>query len=101
MLENKPRLEKNSYYLTEKSKQLLLNVDDDITEPSIQSLDTPTKYFTASETENYGLEFLAFKKYIIQELNDLENRFQVLNYLWNASYSNETTAILKEEIDFL
>ena len=37
----------------------------------------------------------------MQELNDLENRFQVLNYLWNASYSNETTVILKEEIDFL
>ena len=36
----------------------------------------------------------------MQELNDLENRFQVLNYLWNASYSNETK-ILKEEIDFL
>ena len=43
ILENKPRLEKNSCYLTEKSKQLPLNVDDDITEPLIQSQDTPTK----------------------------------------------------------
>ena len=54
MLENKPRLEKNSYYLTEKSKQLLLNVDGDITEPSIQAQDTPTKHFTASKIENFG-----------------------------------------------
>ena len=54
-------LKKNSYCLTQKSKQLLLNVDGDITAPSIQSQDTPTKYFTASETENYGNEFLAFK----------------------------------------
>ena len=68
MLENKPRLEKKSYCLTKKSKQLLLNVDGDTTEPSIQSQDTPTKYFTASETEHYGNEFLAFKKYIMEEL---------------------------------
>ena len=63
MLENKPRLEKNVHHLTEKSKQLLLNVDGDITEPSIQSQDTPTKYFTVSEAENYGNEFLAFKQW--------------------------------------
>ena len=31
ILKNKPRLEENSYYPTEKSKQLLLNVDGDIT----------------------------------------------------------------------
>ena len=37
------------------------NFDGDTTEPSIQSQDTPTKYFTASETEHYGNEFLAFK----------------------------------------
>ena len=35
------------------------------------------------------------------ELNDLKNRLEVLNNLGNASYSNETTAILKEEIDFI
>ena len=40
ILENKPRLEKNSYYLIEKSKQLLLNVDDHMTELLIQSQDT-------------------------------------------------------------
>ena len=61
ILENKPRLEKNSYCLTEKSKQLLLNVDGDMTEPLIQSQDTPTKHFTISETGNFGNEFLAFK----------------------------------------
>ena len=53
---------KNCYYLTEKSKQLQLNVDDDITETLIQLQDTPTKYFTASKTENYGNEFLVFKR---------------------------------------
>ena len=59
ILENKPRLEKNPYYLTEKSKQLLLNADGDMTEPLIQSQDTPTKHFTTSETGNFGNEFLA------------------------------------------
>ena len=59
VLENKPRLEKNPYYLTEKSKQLLLNADGDMTEPLIQSQDTPTKHFTTSETGNFGNEFLA------------------------------------------
>ena len=53
---------KNCYYLTEKSKQLQLNVDDDITETLIQLQDTPTKYFTASKTENYVNEFLVFKR---------------------------------------
>ena len=101
MLENKPRLEKNSYYLTEKSKQLLLNVHGDITEPLIQSQDTPTEYFTANKTENSRKEFLAFKKYIMEELNNLKNRLKVVNSLGNASNSHETTAILKEEIDFL
>ena len=66
ILENKPRLEKNSYYLTEKSKQLL-NVDGDMTEPLIQSQDTSTKHFTASETGNSGNEFQAFKKYIMED----------------------------------
>ena len=47
MLENKPRLEKSSCYLTEKSKQLL-NVHGDMTEPSIQLQDTPTKYFIST-----------------------------------------------------
>ena len=37
----------------------------------------------------------------MEELNDLKNRLKVLNNLGNASYSHETTAILKEEIDFL
>ena len=101
ILENKPRQEKNSDYLTEKSKQLLLNVDGDMTEPLIQSQDTPTKHFTTSETGNFGNEFLAFKKYIMEELNDMKNRLEVLNNLENASYSHEPTAILKEEIDFL
>ena len=53
ILENKPRLEKNSYYLNEKNKQLLLNLDGDMTEPLIQSQDTPTKYFATSETGNF------------------------------------------------
>ena len=101
ILENKPRLEKNSYYLTEKSKQLLFNVDCNMSEPLIQSQDTPTKHFTTSETGNFGNEFLAFKKYIMEELNGMKNRLEVLNNLGNASYSHEPTAILKEEIDFL
>lgn len=53
---------KNYYYLTEKSKQLQLNVDDDITETLIQLQDTPTKYFAASKTENSVNEFLVFKR---------------------------------------
>ena len=53
ILENKPRLEKNSYYLNEKNKQLLLNLDGDMTEPLIQSQDTPTKYFATRETGNF------------------------------------------------
>ena len=53
---------KNYYYLTEKSKQLQLNVDDDITETLIQLQETPTKYFAASKTENYVNEFLVFKR---------------------------------------
>ena len=52
-------------------------------------------------SENYGNEFLAFKKYIMWELNDLKKRLEVLNNLGNTSYSHETTAILKEEIDFI
>ena len=91
ILENKPRQEKNSDYLTEKSKQLLLNVDGDMTEPLIQSQDTPTKHFTTSETGNFGNEFLAFKKYIMEELNDMKNRLEVPNNLGNASYSHEPT----------
>ena len=101
MLENKPRLEKNSYQFTEKSEQSLLNVDGDITEPSIQSQETPIISFTRSETENFGNEFLAFKKYIMEELNDMKNKLEVLNNIGNASYSHEMTAIPKEEIDFL
>ena len=72
-----------------------------MTEPLIQSQDAPTKHFTTSETGNFGNEFLAFKKYIMEELNDMKNRLEVLNNLDNASYSHETTAILKEGIDFL
>ena len=72
-----------------------------MSEPLIQSQDTPTKHFTTSETGNFGNEFLAFKKYIMEELNDVKNRLEVLNNLENASYSHEPTAILKEEIDFL
>ena len=34
-------------------------------------------------------------------LPGLTNRLEVLNNLGNASYSHETTVILKEEIDFL
>ena len=56
---------------------------------------------TANETENYGNKFLAFKNYFMEELNDLKNRLEVLNNLGNASCSDETTAILKEEIDYL
>ena len=40
---NKPWLEKNSHYLTEKSRQLLLNIDSSVTERLIQSQDTPSK----------------------------------------------------------
>lgn len=57
MLENTPRLEKEK----NNSKQLLLNIDGDITEPLMQSQDTPTKSFTACETESYGNDLLAFK----------------------------------------
>ena len=71
-----------------------------MTEPLIQSQDTPTKHFTTSETEKSGNEFLAFKKYIM-ELNNMKNRLEVFNNLMNASYSHEPTAIPKEEIDFL
>ena len=74
----KKYVKKSSYYLTEKSKQLLLNAYGDVIEHSIQSQDTPTKYFTASETENYGNMFLVFKQYIIEELNDLKNRLEAL-----------------------
>ena len=98
MLENKPRLEKYSYGLTEKSKQLLLNIDGDIIEPLIQSQNTPSKYFTASETENYGNKLPAFKAYVMEELNDLKNRLEVLNNLGNGSCRHEASAILKEEI---
>ena len=61
VLENKHRLGTNSYYLLEKSKKLQLNIDGNVTEPLIQSQDKPTKYCTASETENYANEPLAFK----------------------------------------
>ena len=101
MLENKPQLENNSYCLTQKSNQLLLNIYGDITEPSTQSQDTPTKYFIASEPKNCGNEFLAFKKYIMEELNDLKSRLEVLINLRNASYSHKTSVILKEEIQIL
>ena len=37
----------------------------------------------------------------MEELNDMENRLEVLSNVGNASYSHETTAILKKEIDFL
>ena len=59
--------------LNKKSEQLLLNVDGDMTESLIQSQDTPTKHFATSETGNFGNEFLAFKKYIMDELNDMKN----------------------------
>ena len=72
-----------------------------MTELLIQSQDASTKHFTTSETGNFGNEFLAFKKYIMEELNDIKNRLEVLNNSGNASYSHETTAILKEGIDFL
>ena len=39
-----------------------------------------------------------FKQCIMDEL---KNRLEVLNNLGNASYSRETKAIPKEEIDFL
>ena len=74
----KKYVKKSSYYLTEKSKQLLLNAYGDVIEHSIQSQDTPTKYYAASETENYGNMFLVFKQYIIEELNDLKNRLEAL-----------------------
>ena len=67
----------------------------------MQSQDTPTKSFTACETESYGNDLLAFKQYIMEDLNDPNNRLEVLNNLGNASNSHETTAILKEEIQFL
>ena len=72
-----------------------------MTEPLIQSQDTPTKHFTTGETGNFGNEFLAFKKYIMEELNDMKNRLEGLNNLVNVSYSYEPTAILKQETDFL
>ena len=72
-----------------------------MTEPLIQSQDALTKHFTSSETGNFGNEFLAFKKYIMEELNDMKNRLEVLSHLRNIPYSHETTAVLKEEIDFL
>ena len=37
----------------------------------------------------------------MEDLNDPNNRLEVLNNLGNASNSHETTAILKEEIQFL
>ena len=37
----------------------------------------------------------------MEELNDMENRLEVLSNVGNASYSHERTAILKKEIDFL
>ena len=36
----------------------------------------------------------------MEELNDLKNILEVINNSGNASYSYETTALLKEEIDF-
>ena len=72
-----------------------------MTEPLIQSQDTPTKHFTTSETGNSGNELLAFKKHIMEKLNDMKNRLEVLNNLGNVSHSYEPAAILKEEIDFL
>ena len=37
----------------------------------------------------------------MEELNNMKNRLEVLNNLGNASYSHETTAVLKEGINFL
>ena len=65
------------------------------------NIDTPTKYFTVSETENYRNGFLAFKQYVMEELGKLKNMLEFLSNLGNPSYSHETTAILKKEVDFL
>ena len=65
------------------------------------NIDTPTKYFTVSKTENYRNGFLAFKQYVMEELGKLKNMLEFLSNLGNPSYSHETTAILKEEVDFL
>ena len=69
-----------------------------MTQLLIQSQDT-SKHFTTSETRNSGNKFLAFKKYIMEELNEMKNRLEVLNNFGNASNSHEPTAILKK--DFL
>ena len=71
-----------------------------MTQLLIQSQDT-SKHFTTSETRNSGNKFLAFKKYIMEELNEMKNRLEVLNNFGNASNSHEPTAILKKDIDFL
>ena len=101
MLENKPQLENNSYCLTQKSNQLLLKFMVISLNPQYNQKIPPTKYFIASEPKNCGNEFLAFKKYIMEELNDLKSRLEVLINLRNASYSHKTTVILKEEIQIL
>ena len=44
-----------------------------MTELLIQSQDT-SKHFTISETRNSGNKFFAFKKNIMEELNDMKNR---------------------------
>ena len=66
-----------------------------------QSQDTPTKYFTANETENYGNELVALKQYFREEPSDLNNRLEVLNKLGDVSSSHDATAIFKPEIQFL
>ena len=65
------------------------------------NIDTPTKYFTVRETENYRNGFLAFKQCVMEKFGNLKNMLEFLSNLGNTSYSHETTAILKEEVDFL
>ena len=60
-----------------------------MTEALIQSQDIPTKHFTTNKTGNFGNEFPAFKKYIMEELNNMKNRLEVLNSIGNASMSRQ------------
>ena len=51
--------------IRQEGKQLPKRIDTIITEPLLQSQDTPTKYFTASERESPGDDLQTFKQYFM------------------------------------
>ena len=98
MLENEPRLEKSSYHLNDKSKQLVKNIVGLFYEALIQPQNSLTNIFTASKTKNSRNDLLPLKQYFMEEINDLKNKLKVLNNFGNESSSLEITTILKREL---